>query len=59
MKSLKGIRKRHRRGYGRCFELAFKAIHEEPGADRHFTLVHGTVAPESYWRWRIARWRVR
>jgi hypothetical protein len=43
MKSLKRIRKRHRRGYGRCFELAIKAVHEEPGADR-FTLVHGTFA---------------
>jgi hypothetical protein len=38
MKSLKRVRDRR----GRCYELAFKAVHEEPGADK-FTLVHGYV----------------
>ena len=42
MKSLKRIRKRQHR----CFELAMKAMLDEPGADR-FTLVHGNVAPGS------------
>jgi hypothetical protein len=42
VKSLKRIRKRQHR----CFELALKAMLDEPGADR-FTLVHGSVAPAS------------
>jgi hypothetical protein len=38
MKSLKRIRKRN----GRCYELALKAMLDEPGGER-FTLVHGRV----------------
>jgi hypothetical protein len=39
MKSLQRIKRRH----GRCYELAARAITEEPGAEQ-FTLVHGTAA---------------
>jgi hypothetical protein len=42
MKSLRRIRNRQHR----CFELALKAMLDEPGADR-FTLVHGNIAPGS------------
>src|SRR5262245_299665 len=38
MQSLRRVRKRQ----GRCFELAFKIMFEEPGAER-FTLIHGGV----------------
>jgi hypothetical protein len=38
MRSLRRVRKRR----GRCYELAFRVMHEEPGAER-FVLVHGVV----------------
>jgi hypothetical protein len=38
MRSLRRVRKRS----GRCYELAFRVMHEEPGAER-FVLVHGVV----------------
>jgi hypothetical protein len=40
MKSLARVRKRN----GRCYELAFRVMLDEPGADG-FTLIHGRVGP--------------
>jgi hypothetical protein len=40
MKSLERVRKRE----GRCYELAWRVMCDEPGAD-HFTLVHGCAGP--------------
>ena len=38
---MKSLRRIHNRD-GRCYELSFKVMAEEPGAE-NFTLVHGTV----------------
>ncbi len=38
MKSLSRVRKRK----GRCYELAFKVMLKEPGAEQ-FTLIHGRL----------------
>lgn len=55
MKSLKRIRTRHKR----CYELAFKIMLEEPGAER-FTLVHGRTSlthdPNDEWPHREHAW---